>query len=392
MLAPYRRRIADINDLPHNDDVEILLVDKHTHAPTPKDELGEVEVGPLELIENAHRADALQHGHIEFSGKHYVDFIHLSRLFESIQGRLEQFWTRTLQALAEHKVTPELITVLYLDEEKGWEYLIPRFMAPRPVAECRPVRRQDLFAPRAGGEAPMKGQCVWFILPAIASGETARRCLEYAVRLQPPSPAPEGARGPSRIVISALVGRMPAAELTFYQGVRGYRWAQTQLEVLSFLPLPAYASKNECPICAQLQILAANLQRIERWTLAHSLALWARASLCPQQASAHVPSGTPEETQQAAIAAQMSALFDYGLRDVLMRKKLGDMLNERQGYSSFLEMVGAHCDLKRFAKVNVENALYTRYAPLRETARSLLQADDRVLPVTMLDAGVRSLY
>ena len=338
IMAALRRRIPEITDLPHEGDTEILLIDRRTHAPTPKDAVSEVQLGPVELMEAARNANALYHGHVRFGNKHYIDLVHLQVLFEHVQSRLEQFWDKTLQTLAELRVQPEQISVLYLYEGKGWEHLVPRFMATKALAECRPIRRERLFAPPVGGEMHVRGRCVWFILPVIASGATTRRCLEYASRLKPSLPSEDGKDAVARVVISAAIGRMSPAELSFYQGVSGYRGSKTNIEVLSFLPLPAYSGEHDCPVCIALRTLEVNGQRIESSPEMYKLFGRARGELRVRDAQDEMDSITQGDPAEAAVLAQMSALFEHGVRDVLMRKKLAELLDAEQGPLRFLEM------------------------------------------------------
>jgi len=392
VLAPFRRKIPAIADLPHEEGIEILLIDQRTHAPTPRDEIGDVQLGPLDLLEAAGQARALLHGHFEVAKKHYVDLVDLPGLFESMQSRLEQFWSKTLKTLAEHKIALEQISVLYLHEKMGWEHLVPRFMATKAVAECRPIYREDLFAPRADGEAHVKGKCVWFILPVIASGTTTRRCLEYAARMKPSAPEEGDMLTPARIVISAVLGRMAPSELAFYQGVSGYRRSQVQIEVLSFVPLPAYTSENECPICITLRSFEINLRRIENCPSLYRFATEARGELEVSDISEQSPADGRGHSPDAAALAQMSALFEHGLRDIMMRKRLAELLDTNTGPLNFLEMVGAHCDAARFSRSSVQTALYTRYELMRERTRLLLESPEPECLTTHRLLGAHILF
>jgi hypothetical protein len=375
VLSALRCRISAIDNLPHVDDPEILLIDRHTHAPTSREAIGEVQIKTDELLATAGQCDALQHGHLVFKGKHFVDLVRLPTLFEHLKIRIEKFWQRTIDKLSGLRLEPRQVTVLYLQEDGGWEHLVPRWMATKGLAECRPISREELFAPRVENEAVVKGICVWFILPVIASGATTRRCLEYASRL---NSAAQGAAAPipvNRIVVSAQIGRMAPAELSFYTGIRGYRGASTHIEVMSLLPLPVFSSENDCPTCIFLRHLDSNIRRIEGHSILHAACLSARDDLIARESLA----GSSSQTRDPAstiVLAQMSSLYEQGNRDVQMRRRLGEMLKSEEARIHFLEMLGAHCDPIRFAKTSLELALYSHYEVLRSTASDLLRSNN----------------
>lgn len=364
VFATLRTQIKFFNDLPHEENVEILIIDRKTHAPTPRYEIGEFQLGTLELVSIAHNAGALYHGHTSLGAKHYVDLIDLPRLFQAIQVQLEGFWSTTLQTLQHLMIDPRDVLVYYLQENRGWEQIVPQFMSTR-VAKCREINRNKLLNPPDYGADPVSEKCMWFILPVIASGETVRQCLEYASR--------KLVGDKCRIVISAVIGRMEPAELSFYQHIQKYKGSSTLIQTFSFLPLPAYRSKNECRICIMLRMADSNAQRVERFERISDHYHQARNEIAAQDVPS-APMKLPLSGAHDAIFSQMNLLYWHGKHEVQKRKKLAEMLDMEEGNLRFIEMVGSHYDLDNFSEGNVRVRLYTRYEPLQEAARKILHS------------------
>jgi hypothetical protein len=375
IYTALRTQIPAITKLPDVDDAEVLLIDRRTHAPTPKDQLEELMMTPTDLIASAHRAKALYHGHVALEGKHYIDLIDLSRLFQQMQSEIYGFFDRTLRSLQEQKTEPHSISVFYLYEDRGWEDMVPNFLQSRGVSAPRRISRDQLLAPPAEHEAFVPHRCVWFILPAIASGETTRQCLEYGSRLKPLAPEGHPGGGEARIVVSAVIGRMAPAELSFYQGIRAYKRVEVLTHVFAFIPLPAYPSENDCPVCVLLRAADSNALRAE-----YSPGL--QATYAPARAEiAALAVGRPNMNSEDwsshdVTLSQMSALYRSALRNISARRQLPDLLEADGGYVRFIEMVGSHCDTSAFEQSTVARLLYKYYEPLTNAAASLLRADD----------------
>lgn len=376
--------IRPIEDLPYTDDPDILIIDKQTHGPTPKVDLSNIHVGPSEVIEASTASDALYQGHIVVDDVHYVDLIILPRLLAALESELSSSWSSMLQAMAESGIDAKHTSVFYFSEERGWEHLVERFMATRGVAECRSIDRARLEAPPAQLESSIRGRAVLLILPVIASGETLRQCLEYFSRIK--SPSGSGESRPPELFVCVAMGRATASELSFYQGIRRFKNCKVRMEVMSYLPLPAYRGARACPICQLLQTVRGNATRLRNRATSD---LVEHASRVFQEIRVTFKHGEPLASDERPIAsgtrATLRSLFNEAGRDVLRRKELAELLDHEANKKSFFEMIGSHTDAGDFSTNILEERLYTRFTPLHDFALDMLRnSNGRGLSVLVL--------
>lgn len=363
--------VPPIRDLPKHPGVKVLRIDPRTHAPTSRQQ-DELRVSATGMIDTAVVSGALHRGHIEFDGKHFVDFISLPSLFLALRAELEQAWRAMFERIRDDKLDPASVSVLYLDEKRGWEYLVREVISTFGVAECRPLSRDELDAPRPQGETYIKGTALWFILPVVAKGKTIRQCLEFGSRVVPPL-MPAARKRSFSMFASIVLGRMEPGELSFYENVRRYKDADVTLSVLGSFPSPAF-KLNDCPICNVRRAAMSHALRIEDYgrlfrafQTAHDeldVTVFANASNIPSNASV---------SRREAISARLMALFVLGEADVAQRKILQSDLQGDEELHLFVETVGGHCDEKLFNEFRVRTELHTRYEAMLQTVRSTLR-------------------
>lgn len=359
VLSLHTAPIKPIFDLPGDVDTsKILIVDPKTHAPTAYDHIQAPEILPGELLEKSIRNKSLYYGHLCFGGKHYSAFLFFARLFDALRGELHSWWNSTFDDLRKRrKIQPENIAVLYLDEKRGWEKLVPEYMSTKGVKRCERLTKEELDAPPEPGE---RQEFVWFILPAMASGDTAMLCLEYGARVFQ-------AR---EINISIIVARIDSGRLSFYQNITAYRDCSVKIRALSCLPITAYSSNDSCPLCAadkliedlrlkisSFEYMSGGIARAKDLFRLHEIVLEELGPVHPKLA-----------TERDRDKALLAILYQEAIRSVEHRKSLVALM-DKHGASLFLEMVGNEFLSDRFSSENyLKRAMYNRYSMLQTEA------------------------
>lgn len=375
IFSAMRHPIQTIDNLPSGVDFRsIRIVDPITHRPTSYDCLDKPHFSPNDILKYAVQSKAMFHGHFEFQGKHYQDFIFFKRLFPFITNDLYSFWQNALNDLASKcKLDKKDVAAFYLDEKRGWEQIIVEFLATSGVASYSSISRTDLTAPPDSTAPPSQSDPnkissnksgLWFILPAITNGETVRLCLEYGRRLTP-----------DFIYVSIILGRLDSARLSFYQNITQYDGIPVTIAVLGHLPLPAAPSASSCSICeieAHIDRLAARvnnrmeLSRVlsERRKKYH-LAEITLQSLEKKEATAI------SETQMERIL--LRTLIEQAPRNFESRKELTTLLDTMgsNGLHQLIEVVGEDFLSPRLSAETVERVIYTRFDHSREYAANL---------------------
>lgn len=234
-----RRPIQVLHERPEHLDVRrILIVDPLTHSPTRYALPERTPLDPNVLLERAEHAGALAAGHFHFKERHYTYFFSLRPLFGAIRKEIEDW----IQECA-HDITAGVgvestsdVEIYCLDEDTGLAEILDSCLRdlglPRPSVITRPA----LVAPPAQFRENVK--VAWFLLPAMATGATVRRALEYGSSL--------GAR---RVFVSIVTARVEVDRVLFYQSLRRYKASEITISFLSSLPLVAHG-ESTCPVCA----------------------------------------------------------------------------------------------------------------------------------------------
>jgi hypothetical protein len=363
VLTLHKDPISPIFDLPgHVDPSKILIIDPKTHAPTSYDHIETPEILPHQLLERAIENKALYCGHLRFHGKHYSTFLYFSQLFQGLRSELHAWWDATFDNLRRRKIKPENVTVLYLDEQRGWERLVPEYMSTKGVKRCEALTKEQLYAPPEPNE---REEVIWFILPAMASGDTAMLCLEYGSRFRA-----------KEINILIIVARIDSTRLSFYQNVTGYRDCSVKIRTLSCLPIMAYFSGGSCPLCAADKVIEEIRHKISGYEyisggIARAKDLVGLQDIVLDELGTSHPQIATERDQKRAL---MRVLYEEALRSIEHRKELGALL-DLEGAEIFFEMIGNEFLSDRFSEDNVRRATYTRYEFLKTEALRCIEAE-----------------
>jgi len=369
--------IKPIFDLPDPSQFKILIIDPKTHSPTSYEIIDVPTFGPQKLVNLLHENKALYCGHLSFRGKHYSDFIYFVRLFNAMRDELYNWWDLTLANLRRTRVSPDDIVVFYLDEGRGWEHLVNDYMATQAIDKRIAISRDQLQAPPASSEKG-RGKVYWFIMPAIASGTTIQRCLEYVAR-----------SNPDRMVMQIIMSRVDTTILQFYQHITGYHQClRVKIDNLCHFPVMAYAAEANCPRCDALRIaerthkLASGFNRLSRCTqLALDLFRIREITLEQLEMENHPAEASSNDIQKA----MMKALFADGRKSLAPRKILKNEMLDPEKALLFFEIVGEEFTSKDFADDIRKRVIYPdALQALNGAASDFIQASPHKLSLSAL--------
>lgn len=235
-------------------DENVFVIDRKTRAPA-------LYVRPARptktfkavLYEQALSANALFTGHSEYANKHYSFFLHIPRLFETLRSEIKTWMKNQVEFIETTSPEQNHPWSAYIYNPKGnltWSEnaidLLP------DMSSVDVITKEQLYAPKPPSQAK-SNKNILILLPAIASGETARLCIEFASREQP-----------SNILLLCFMSRMDPHHQTFFSGITVYR--NSQLHVAFFLdfPIGAYERLNgSCPLCRDLEMHEHSLKMVD---------------------------------------------------------------------------------------------------------------------------------
>lgn len=238
VISILRHPVQVIRDRPESFDIrDVLIIDRVTHAPTryayPERSNLDAEI----LLANANAAGALAAGHFLLKDRHYAYFFSFRPAFGSIREELSNWLREGAQELrTDVGVNINNVKVFCLDEDTGLLEILERSLAESPLPGPNAISKKQLFAPPIREATAL--DAAWFVLPAMESGTTVRRTLEYAKAIRA-----------NRAQLSIVAARVEGDRALFYQNVTKYGGMKVRIRFLCTLPLLAY-SEGTCPVCA----------------------------------------------------------------------------------------------------------------------------------------------
>jgi len=383
IYSALRYRISPIYDLPKVALFPILTIDKKTHTPTSYDEIyNPPKLSPEEILDIATNADALYQGHFNYLSKHYSMLLYFPTLFAALSKQFYAWWNKILKEFNDRKIQPNEIKILYLDEKKGWEQLIYNHFVSKGISNIISISRDLLDAPPV--DVPQT-KCIWFIIPAIASGVTTMKCLEIASRYKP-----------DNICLSIILARIDSATLSFYQNITGYKnCSNLQISMMTWMPIPSYLSDATCPKCNALKLIKDISLRVENYdsllqTTIRPYNLFRCIDLDPSKFNT---SELDVYHSKNPLLATLRAHFEESKRNINHRRKyLGPLLDNPEMCRCFIEMIGEEFLLADFDPCEVERVTYTRFNLIKKEAEILLNKqhiNDLSLPILL---GIHRLF
>ena len=332
----------------------VVIIDKTTHSPTVYVRKEQPQVNLDDLLNHSiYEASALQIGHLKHENKHYSCFLDFPRLFASLRSKII-LWMKS---------QIEYINNVSKPDDPSWEfccydpYGALRWASeiPREIgisSQVRNVSKAELAAPPKEAKERKK---FLFLIPAIASGETVRRCIEFASRFNPPS-----------ILVLTIVARMDSPTLSFYRGITQFCNARVRFSRLLDFPIGSYGdTPSTCPMCQdhaellQIASLAKNclpadskffkaLQRRIAETQPSSVIFSERSS----------SDFSKEGLDKLLMRTKLRALYEAAGLDIPSRHALNQLLGLEENIRIFLDIVSQERNSKQFAMPELEKRLY----------------------------------
>ena len=375
-----KQKVLPIYDLPKKKEFKIFIIDKKTHSPTTYDNINlPTFLTPEKLLLKANDIGALLQGHYDINSKHYSLYLNLPILFKHMYKELCQWWDNTIKIYHGNLIELNQILVLYLNEKKGWENIIVDYFSTKGVIECKSISREYL---EAQPEISDKFKCIWFILPAIASGDTAMKCLELASRYKP-----------DNIHLSILIARINSTLLSFYQNITGYRDSKkVMIDMFSWLPIIVYSSDSSCPSCNTIRVIDNILQRVYEYDILSSILQDVKSIFDIHIIEQDLEVKANIDETNVRLAA-LRAHYEESRRNIHHRRLvLAPLLEKTEERYLFLEMVGKEYLAPAFSQTEVKRVTYRRYEQIEDFASFCLKNPTKKEITLSLLLGIYRLF
>ncbi|NVJ90412.1 MAG: hypothetical protein HWE34_02080 [Methylocystaceae bacterium] len=233
---------------PHSRAEDIYIVDRLTNSPTQyfqhSKHVGDDRITYLDdniFIDHCIDHDSLFGGHFSLNKKHFSYFLAFSRLFN---GCFKDIYSWLNECANEFRLETEQkqdnilekVNIFCVDEETGLFDIAEKYSRENGYLAPEKLTKEQLYAPPPDNDDP-DDKYYWFIVPAMASGQTIRWCMDYM-----------GANDNGIVVISVVVSRTTPRHMTFYHKLNSYENARCRIQFFGNLPLESY-EKNNCPTC-----------------------------------------------------------------------------------------------------------------------------------------------
>lgn len=379
--------------VPSDDSETVYVIDRQTHSPTQYIR-GEAPKYAVEELLESHikESDALAHGHFESGEKHYSYYLHFPRLFASMQLEIESWVASQVNAVSQ--ITRSELSeqwhglVFNPDGSLSW---LPTFLESiRQAPKISIVTTKQLSAPPA--PRPFKKKMTtdsasnhWIVvLPAIASGETTRRIIEFVSRSDP-----------SSILVLCVASRMDARNVSFLRQIRKYGNAELRFSCFFEFPFGSYNRVGgKCPYCEEL----SELQRLLRM----SQSLVGESSVLASAIQDKISTATAitvnlNEGEKAGIYQRSSVTMSHGARQRVRirslyerakydtqssRKKLNKLLiNSQEHVDHLLRIISSDRMGREFTIERLRQRLFKSYDLLIARALSILDTAEPPFPI-----------
>ncbi|HEV7921064.1 MAG TPA: hypothetical protein VGR02_09775 [Thermoanaerobaculia bacterium] len=355
------------------------IIDPNVHRPTvyvrETDSRGEL----AQLLDAARKADALLYQHAARS-RHYSIFLHFPRLFRALRPEIEKWLNVELRKIPAGRKRRCIIS----DIDGSLSWLRLRLAQSHPAISVEEVGMDDIRAPRPPIERVAEPEHAIVVLPGSASGDLARRALEYASR-----------DAPATITLLILVARMEPSHLSFLLGLTEYRGIPTRTSCFARFPVRAYPDELSCPIClartAIEHILDVSKQPSLRKVLERKLAL-----LAPIDLAGDVDEKLFSASEDEVRRAKLRALYEASEYDLHARYELTSCLDrDVSAIDDFLEVIAAEYRSEHFSISMIRRRLLTtfdrviaRVSDLLSTATPPISLASRLTALALLAEDV----
>lgn len=374
-------------------DERVFVIDRYTRAPTlyvrptkPRIDLRPLLAGP------AREANALFCSHSEFGGKHYSFFLNLPKLFAGLQSEIEK-WVReqvdSVSSMTKAAEEPWHAYVYNPDEGLAWASNFLSSLPQQPTV--RILEKKQLRAPAPPRLGDPSGN--WLvIIPALASGETARLCIEYVSRHRP-----------ATILVLCVASRMDPYNLTFHTGIGRYRSAELRMACFLDFQVATYVGREGiCPQCTELAKLGQLQEGVERVVPKESHSKSALLEAIKRKISAGQAVPLEGESQDSEIGASPSdhdferayvrALYESSAVNIEARRELNALLEEdSNAIDRFLEVLAAERHSRLFSSSELKLRLYKAEPLIYQRLNDIVQRGKPPYPIGRITGAIVQL-
>lgn len=366
----------------------VYVIDRRTHAPTLYTRSYKPKLSFVDLIDNiVPESGGLFYGHLESDRKHYSVLLDFPRLFSALKERITE-WISEQVNYIEHTSQREDTSYggqepwhsLIYNPDQSLSWLQEQLPKLRQHPSVRFVTRAQLHAPPQPQEKDRNIRGHWLVvLPAIASGETARRCIEFASRYAPRS-----------ILVLCVVSRMEPRHLSFMIQITKYRTAV--LRFARFLELSLGAcdpGEGTCPSCAEIAELTRLHNQIqeecgEGSELAKALGEKIAANgavMVEREESGMVV--LPPPSRGDLGRSRLRALYEASNLDIGgARRTLNSLLSEsKDQIDLFLAIMASERRRQDFSLDELKRRLYKTEEDVRNRAHEILAHERPPFPI-----------
>jgi hypothetical protein len=355
----------------------IHVIDRSTRAPTlyvrpesPKKKLKDILHATLE-------SSSLYPGHYEFDKKHYSFFLNLPKLFEFLRIEIQDWIKEQVDFFKKASPEKKIKWKAYVYNPEGnltWSELVIDFL---PTSwSINVVTRKDLLAPSPPASEEENTKILIF-LPAMASGESARLCIEYSSR-----------ENPEAILVLCFMARMDPHHRTFFAGIKKYRNALLHSSFFLDFPICAHESKETCPMCQYVNILENIIINVERQSkpfkfITELLKRKVSISRCIKlEYSGKKTLVEKEVTNQDVAKAYLRSLYEAADYNLSARHKLNNLLIEEKDYvDRFLELISKEYCSIFFSPNELDRRLYKSLPIIKNRLHQILAEANPPFPV-----------
>ena len=270
------------------------------------------------------------------------------------------------------KKTSERWNGLVYDPNGSYQWVGDYLKSDYQFEAVNTVKKDDLFAPRPPQlDLPTANWLI--VIPAIASGETARLCIEYVSR----KPA-------TNILLLCFMDRMDPFHESFFSGISKYRDSNLRISFFLDFPIGAFEPKpSSCPLCAELESLKSIYSRIcEIYKAENEIVRAIESKISASKAYSlsydAIKSDTSKPTSNNDIErAYLRSLYEKADYSIDTRRKLKNIIeNNVDSLDRFLEVVSLERNNRIFKESEIERRLYRSFPLLKQRLYEILEKEN----------------
>lgn len=350
----------------------VFVIDRHTRAPTLYARTARAPIGLKEILQ-ADRllSDSLICGHSEYAEHHYEYYLHFPPLFALLQPQLKKWIREQVDYVSKTSLGPPgrwHAAVSNPDGSLDWldEFLPSIEQAPAAVV----VREEDLRAPPPP-TSDSRNRGHWLVvLPALASGHTAQRSVEYASR-----------HNPLTILVLAIVSRMESDLLTFMTQISQYGGVPLRVARFMDFPVTAYRpNAPSCPLCAAAVDLQTAFEAARHHLAGEAELVLALDRKVIASASMQLPLHGSDQPIAAAPSptdlrrTYFRVLYSASREDLHLRQELTRVLEDPAAIDDFLQTISVERLAPDFRATELQRRLPIAFAAIIARCHDIIES------------------